>query len=138
MDGKILCSLLAEKIDPAKFQVWGTEIKWLATPTKEETELASDVIANYDALAAEWQAEQLALATRITYITNRQGKRQLVAMGLYDQVKALIDAAGLAAQIDWESASGFSRTDHTFLAVKAALNLTDEQEEQFFNEGSEL
>ena len=82
--------------------------------------------------------EEIAIMNRISYITNRQGKRQLVAMGLYEQVKALIDAAGLTAQIDWDSASGFSRTDPTFLAVKQALNLTDEQEEQFFNEGSEL
>jgi hypothetical protein len=93
--------------------------------------------AEYAALIAP-TAEEIALAARITYITNRQGKRQLVAMGLYDQVKALIDAAGLTAQIDWDSASGFSRTDPTFLAVKQALNLTDEQEEQFFNEGSKL
>jgi len=100
------------------------EVKWV---TDEE----------YAALTAP-TAEEIALAARITYITNRQGKRQLVAMGLYDQVKVLIDAAGLTAQIDWDSASGFSRTDPTFLAVKQALNLTDEQEEQFFNEGAKL
>jgi len=138
MNTDTLCSLLAEKIDPAKFQVRGAEIEWLTPPTAEDTARAADVIANYDALAAAWQAEQLALATRITYITNRQGKRQLVAMGLYEQVKALIDAAGLTAQIDWDSASGFSRSDPTFLAVKAALNLTDEQEETFFTEGAKI
>lgn len=93
--------------------------------------------AEYAALIAP-TAEEIAAMNRITYITNRQGKRQLVNMGLYEQVKALIDSAGLAAQIDWESASGFSRTDPTFLAVKTALNLTDGQEEQFFNEGSKL
>lgn len=133
-----LNKLLSAKLNPERFQIRGTAIYWLATPTAEETALAADVIANYDTLAAAYQAEQLALASRITYITNRQGKRQLVAMGLYEQVKALIDAAGLEAKIDWDSASGFSRTDPTFLAVKQALNLTDEQEEQFFNEGSKF
>lgn len=138
MDAGILCDLIKTRIQPEKFRIVDGVFAWCVVPTAEEESVVADIIANYDTLAVAYQAEQLALASRITYITNRQGKRQLVAMGLYDQVKALIDAAGPTAQIDWDSASGFSRTDPTFLAVKAALSLTDEQEEQFFNEGSKL
>jgi len=108
----------------AGYQESDIEVRWV---TAEE----------YKALTAP-TVEEITIMNRISYITNRQGKRQLVAMGLYDQVKTIIDAAGLTAKIDWDSASGFSRTDPTFLAVKQTLNLTDEQEEQFFNEGSKL
>lgn len=125
------------KLNPAaRVVVW--DIDGVLTPKWDEAHTGPQpTLAECEAVLAEVRAE-IALATRITYITNRQGKRQLVAMGLYEPVKALIDAAGLTAQIDWDSASGFSRTDPTFLAVKAALNLTDEQEETFFVEGARL
>ena len=96
-------------------------------PTLEECESVIDEII-----------DEMVSDSKIKFISNRQGKRQLVKMGLYDKVKALIDGYGIEAQIDWDSSSGFSRIDQTFSAVKKALNLTDEQEEQFFNEGSKL
>lgn len=96
------------------------EVKWV---TGEE--LAALIAANY-------------VPPRIEFLTNRQAKRQLVAMGLYEQIEAAVLAMGLTAKIDWECASGFKRDDPTFLAIKAGLGLTDEQEETFFSEGSLL
>jgi hypothetical protein len=54
-----LNKLLSAKLNPERFQVRGTAIYWLVTPTAEETALAADVIANYDTLAAAYQAAQM-------------------------------------------------------------------------------
>ena len=59
MDSGILCDLLKIKIAPEKFQTTNTDVKWLTTPTAEETALAADVIANYDTLAAAHQAQKM-------------------------------------------------------------------------------
>ena len=54
-----LNKLLSAKLNPERFQVRGTAIYWLATPTAEETALAADVIANYDTLAVAHQAQKM-------------------------------------------------------------------------------
>jgi len=59
MKADILCNLLKEMIDPAKFMLKGTEVHWLSEPTAEEQALAANVIANYDTLAAAYQAAQM-------------------------------------------------------------------------------
>jgi len=60
---KVLAQLLKNAgIDPTKFRVSGIEadeIIWPVAPTAEETALAADVIANYDTLAAAYQAAQM-------------------------------------------------------------------------------
>jgi hypothetical protein len=129
MDANTLCTLLAEKIDPAKFLLWGTEIKWLTTPTKEETALASDVIANYDTLAATYKP-------RVTSLTPYQAREQMSVMGVLDQVESAIAAAGASAIRKWEYATVILRDDPLFLSIKEICQFTDEQVEQFFNEGS--
>jgi hypothetical protein len=59
MNNNMLCTLLAEKIDPTKFQIRGTEVHWLLEPTTEEQVIIENVIANYDTLAAEYQMKQM-------------------------------------------------------------------------------
>lgn len=59
MNTDTLCTLMAQKINLAKFQLRGTEIDWLVKPTTEELALAADVTANYDTLAAGYQAAKL-------------------------------------------------------------------------------
>ena len=96
-------------------------------PTLEECE----------AVLAEVKAD-IVNENRVGFLSNRQAKRQLVAMGLYDAIEAAVKARGQLAIIDWECASGFKRDDPTFLAIKKGLGLTDEQEDQFFDEGAKL
>lgn len=59
MNPIILCTLLAERIDPTRFQIWGGEVKWHKEPTDEEAAIVDDVIANYETLAAGYQAGQM-------------------------------------------------------------------------------
>jgi hypothetical protein len=134
----MLCTLFSERIDPTKFQVRGIEIDWLTVPTDDEIALAADVIANYFTLAAEYVAEHQALANRITSITMRQARLQMLAMGVLSQVEMAVTQAGQPAQIEWEYAITVERDNALFQGIKAALGFTDEQEEQFFNEGSLL
>ena len=58
MNIDILCQLLAEKINPEKFQFRGAEIKWLIEPTSEELEIVDDVIKNYKALEESYLREK--------------------------------------------------------------------------------
>ncbi|NLT24661.1 MAG: hypothetical protein GXX82_16585 [Syntrophorhabdus sp.] len=136
MNASIVCTLLAERIDPTKFQVWGTEIKWLVEPTAGELAAAADVIANYATLEADYLAIQEALANRVTSLTMRQARLQMLAMGVLSQVEAAIAQAGQVAQIQWEYATTVDRDNTLFQSIKTALGFTDEQEEAFFNEGS--
>jgi len=58
MDANILCKLLAARITPEKFQLWGTEVHWLdkADDTPEHRAIVEYIIANYDSLLADYQA----------------------------------------------------------------------------------
>ncbi|OPY86881.1 MAG: hypothetical protein A4E72_01582 [Syntrophus sp. PtaU1.Bin208] len=60
MDAEILCTLLAQRIDPAKFQLWGLEAHWMQEEhdTPENRANVADVVANYDTLAAIYVAER--------------------------------------------------------------------------------
>jgi hypothetical protein len=58
MDAIIFCNLLAQRINPSKFQIWGTDIHWLVDPTPEELSLADSVVSNYATLAAAYLQEQ--------------------------------------------------------------------------------
>jgi hypothetical protein len=131
MDADILCSLLAERIDPVKFQLHGTEIVWMVEPTSDDLVALSDVLANYEALAAAYKP-------RITILTMRQARLQMLAMGVLSQVEAAVAQAGDAAQIEWEYAMTVERDYPLFLAIKGMLGFTDEQEETFFSEGAKL
>lgn len=138
MDTGILSTLLKERIGENFLGVQGTEVVWNGAPTAEEEAAVADVIANYDTLAADYLAEMEALANRITSLTMRQARLQMLAMGVFDDVEDAIAQAGQVAQIQWEYATTVDRDNALFKSIKTALGFTDEQEEQFFNEGSKL
>ncbi len=58
MDINILIPLLAQRIDPARFEISGGEVKWHGQPTLEELAIVDDVIANYGTLEAEYLAKK--------------------------------------------------------------------------------
>jgi hypothetical protein len=59
MQANILCKLLAKRILPEQFQLHGLEIHWMdgAFNTPENRAIIDDVLANYDTLEAEQQAD---------------------------------------------------------------------------------
>jgi DNA-binding GntR family transcriptional regulator len=93
MDASILCSLLANVIDPTHFQVWGTDIHWMVVPTQEEITLANDVITNYESLAAAYLQAQAQEAQ--AEALKQQAKAQAIEDNLpsWQQVSDAIDAA---------------------------------------------
>jgi len=62
MDATILCTLLAQRIPPEKFQLWGRDVRWMDEQfnTPENSAIVADVTAKYDTLAAAYLAEQQA------------------------------------------------------------------------------
>ena len=61
MNANILCTLLAQRIPPEQFQLWGLEVHWMdeAYNTPENQAIVSDVVANYDTLEAAYIKSQL-------------------------------------------------------------------------------
>ena len=60
MNASTLCTLLAQRILPEKFQLWGLEIKWVLPEfdTPENRAIVEDVIANYEALVADLKPDE--------------------------------------------------------------------------------
>ena len=54
MNAQILCALLAQRIPPEQFQIWGTEIHWMDEKfnTPENRAIIEGTIKDYDILAA--------------------------------------------------------------------------------------
>ncbi len=52
MNASILCTLLAQRIPPEKFQLWGLDIHWMSPEydTPANRAIVADVIANYNTL----------------------------------------------------------------------------------------
>jgi len=52
MNASILCTLLAQRINPTYFQLWGLEVHWMASKydIPENRAIVADVVANYDTL----------------------------------------------------------------------------------------
>ena len=71
MNANILCTLLAQRINPEYFQLWGLDIHWMKEEydTPENRAIVADVIANYPSLESTYLAEievaQAAEAARI-------------------------------------------------------------------------
>lgn len=53
MDFNILCTLVAQRIDPTKFRLLGVHVDFPDGEDPELRAIADDVIANYETLAAE-------------------------------------------------------------------------------------
>ena len=86
MDGIILCNLLAEKIPPEQFQVWGTDVHWMdkTFDTPENNAIVADVIKNYETLAAVAEKEIADEAERESLIQAKireMAEAELIAEG---------------------------------------------------------
>ena len=62
MNAQILCTLLAQRIDPTHFQLWGLDVHWMLPEydTPANRAIVADVIANYTTLEVAYLAEQQA------------------------------------------------------------------------------
>lgn len=69
MRADILCTLLAQRINPEHFQLWGLEVHWMKDEynTEANRAIVADVIANYDTLAAQYELEQKPILERAAY-----------------------------------------------------------------------
>lgn len=63
MKANILVNILAQRINPEHFQLWGLEIHWMSEEynTEANRAIVVDVIAIYPALEAAYLAEQQAI-----------------------------------------------------------------------------
>lgn len=65
-------------------------------------------------------------------VSMRQARLALLAAGLLDDVEAAVQAAGQAAQIEWEYAAEVQRTSSLISALTPALGLTEQQVDDLF------
>jgi len=91
MESGILCSLLSKRIDPEKYQVRGTDVFWLQTPTSEDLDNAVYVTDNYEALAEAYLAEES--AAQAATQANAEAKAQAIITNLptWAQVSTVVD-----------------------------------------------
>lgn len=74
---------------------------------------------------------------KVKVITPLQAKLQLHAMGLFDEVEAMV-AADRGVQLYWECALEIQREHPTLMAIATQLGLTSEQLDEMFMEASRL
>lgn len=65
-------------------------------------------------------------------ITKRQACLHLLALELYDDVVALIQSAGKAATIEWETTSIIARDNPLMASIQLVLGWSGEQVDEFF------
>lgn len=73
-----------------------------------------------------------------TQISKKQAKWRLVDMELYDAVNAAIPTMGIKAQIAWNDADVFVRTDPLVLEMVSLFSWTGEEMDSFFVEAAKL
>jgi len=83
----------------------------------------------------ELEAEHKALVPN--QITPRQCKLQLLALGLLDEVEAII-ATDRALKIWFEESLDFQRSNALIIAVATQLGMSEEDMDNFFIEGAKL
>jgi hypothetical protein len=108
MEAGILCSVLATKIDPAKFCLHGLEVHWNdeIDNTPENQAIINDVIANYDTYALPFiKSEQIRI------IKNQMRVQLALAIGDYgDNIADISRALALS-----EGIRNGSITDQTII-----------------------
>lgn len=79
---------------------------------------------------------------KVTEITQRQCRLQLLSLGLLDSIDGYIDSLppeqAAAARIEWEYASTIKRDSPLVLSLMQALELTVEQVDAWFNEAGRI
>jgi len=98
MDANILLQLLAKRIAPGEFQLWGLEVHWMSEECDNPVNRAivADVIANYATLAAEYEVEQIPIEKRLAYKTE--------ADPIYAEWQALLSVEHIDAEarrLEW-------------------------------------
>lgn len=81
---------------------------------------------------------QVTAITLPSRLTMRQTRLALLNAGLLDQVMASISQMPQASQIEWEFASSVDRDNPLVASLAAALQLTTQQLDNLFIEGSKL
>jgi hypothetical protein len=71
-------------------------------------------------------------------ITNGQGKMQLLRLGLYEQVEALIMQSGTQEKIYWNDWDNWRRDSPIIQRLAPTVGMTDEDLDQFFIEAAKL
>lgn len=76
-------------------------------------------------------------------VTKRQGRQQMILMGLLSNVQAAIDTIEdeterLLAQSFWDDSTQYERTHPQMIQLAQAMGLTDEQLDQAFIAASKL
>lgn len=82
------------------------------------------------------RAEQRRIAAMPGPVTPRQAKLALLNAGLLDQAEVAAHEAGKAAQIEWEYAQSFERTNPLIADIGSALGLTEEQIDDLFRDAA--
>jgi len=70
MNASTLCHLLAQRIPPQQFQLWGLEIHWMSPDfdTPENNAIYADIVANYTELAAAYELAQIPIKREAMYV----------------------------------------------------------------------
>jgi hypothetical protein len=79
----------------------------------------------------------------ITSVTRRQAQLQMLRMtkdgnNVLDMVEAAVETAGRAAQVEWRTAATIDRDNPLYLQIKALLGFSDEDEDTFFTQASQI
>lgn len=77
------------------------------------------------------------LPFKVTEVTMRQARLQLLELGLLDEVEAMV-SQDRKNQIEWEYSSTVERNSNLIDAIKILLNLSDEQIDKMFEDASKL
>lgn len=69
MNASTLCSLIAQRIDPKQFQLWGLDVHWMSEEydTPENRAIVDDVLKNYPELAAAYELSQIPIKRQAMY-----------------------------------------------------------------------
>lgn len=88
--------------------------------------------------AFEADRASLSMPPTVESVSARQFKLQLLAAGLLDSVEAWVASQSRAVQIAFENSGTFVRTEPMMAAGFAAMGVTEEQIDEFFEAASVL
>ena len=123
LKGKILVNFNVEEFVKDEQTMYRYEQLRLNSPMDEEA-IAKEVAKRKEEL-------------KVKVITPLQAKLQLHAMGLLDEVEAMV-IADRSVQLYWEYALEIQREHPTLIAMATQLGLTSEQLDEMFMEASKL
>jgi hypothetical protein len=97
MNASILCPLIAKRIDPTHFQLWGLDIHWMNEEynTPENRAIVEDVIKNYDILAGDAEKSAQESIEKEALIQAKIREQAITAL----KVEGKLDKDGLIAKV---------------------------------------